>query len=195
MTLKYNSLSPYKESILLPLMQFSDKLLLTGSTVLYIIGVMHREPNDIDISLSAPLTIEELNHIKNFFNLKIRHEGKEYDDGSEVRKITWDASNQLNNQEIISLISDNEGVDNIKIDIFNKHYFDPKDIYRMDYNVNGEIYPIKVLHPSIAISFKSKYAFDSRISSGTSFKHMQDLKDIIINSKYYYDVTRRIFTR
>ncbi len=190
-----NNLSNHKESILLPLMQFSPKLILTGSTVLYMIGAMTREPNDFDIALCEPLTEDELNHIKDFFNLKIRHENELYDSGNGERRVLWDASKQLAEQEIIPLLSSDENALYVKIDIFNKHYFEEKDIYYLDYTINGEIYQIRVLHPSIAISHKSKYAFDPRVGSTTSFKHMNDLKDLIINAQKYFQSAKRFFRK
>jgi hypothetical protein len=179
-----------KEHIILGILAFSDKFILTGSQLLYSTGVMNRTPNDIDFALKESLTVDELNHIKDFFNLKTNNEGKKYiDHNNELVINEYNPEKELEKELIQFLYEDDKGF-MCKIDFFNKEYFTSRDISIIPYN---DVTTIQVLHPSISISYKAKYAFDPRV--GESFKHMNDLKDIIINGHEYFRITKDIQIR
>ena len=64
------------EEIVLPLLSFSDKFVLTGSRSLLALDLDIKrsdyDNSDIDISLTEPLNEEELSTIIDFFNLYIK---------------------------------------------------------------------------------------------------------------------------
>jgi hypothetical protein len=185
------------ENIIISLLNLSPKLILTGSCGLYLLDLLKREPNDIDLGLTHPLTEDELSVIKNFFDLKIRMEGDEYEPGKQVVKngeTVWVGTGKTEirtfkpnwelSKPIIQLFGENE-TRKIKIDIFNLEYYKEKDIYWVNYGTFDGTYKLRILHPSIAIGAKAKYAYDPR--NNASFKHFSDLKEID-STKYFQTV-------
>ncbi len=185
-------LKPDVENLILPMLKSNPKLVLTGSSVLYLLGILsNREPNDVDLALSDALTMHELNIIKDFFKLEIPNENEviEYEEDNPnkgyaeppkvkvKKKIQFNAEKVIES-DIIQLYHNwkqENGGSRIKIDIFNRLYYPEKDIFNFQY----DDFNIRILHPSIAIGEKAKYATDPRVSS--TFKHMQDIKDLINN--------------
>jgi hypothetical protein len=70
------------------------------------------------------------------------------------------------------------------VDFFNSQYIKPRDIVYVDYNG----VKLKVNHPSITLSYKSRYAYDNRV--GKQYKHFKDIGDI--NWKKYFQIVKSI---
>ena len=186
MSFKINHLPEKYENIILPLMSINPKLVLGGSLALYILDVMdynfdNRKP-DLDFSLLEALTEEELMYIKDFFNLKFKMNGHDYDFIPE--NSTHEPSYQYAKFKPIShfLSKDLIQLDKISeeriwdheytIDLFNSFYLPKKEHIIIKYKE----FDLKLTHPSIILSHKSKYAYDPRV--GKQYKHFQDLQQI-----------------
>lgn len=203
-----NSLPPKYEDIILPLLIINKKFVLGGSLALYMMNIMDYDfnnPNrspDLDLSISEPLTEEELGTVRNFFNLEFKISNGGYDtvehpnlDPStkdlipvELEHITKPISHFLT-KELIQLEKgeyENGAHKEIlyKIDIFNSHYVQPKDIIHVKY----KDYTLRLTHPSVILSYKSKYAYDPRV--GKQYKHFEDIQKI--DWKKYFIITKHI---
>ena len=202
-----NNLPPKYEDIILPLLIMNEKFVLGGSLALYVMNIMDydfNDPNrspDLDLSISEPLTEEELGVVRNFFNLEFKISNGDYDtvehpnlDPStkdlmpvELEHITKPISHFLT-KELIQLEKgeyENGAYKEIyKIDIFNGHYVKPRDIIHVKY----KDYTLRLTHPSIILSYKSKYAYDPRV--GKQYKHFEDIQKI--DWKKYFIITKRI---
>ena len=179
MNFKVNYLPEKYESIILPLMTMSDKLVLGGSLALHILDIMdydfdNRKP-DIDFSLREALTEHELSVIKDFYELSFVMRRNDY------------------NIEIIQLYKrdPNAQPDGIEhwdkeyiIDFFNSTYLPKRELVVIDYKG----YELRLSHPSYILSHKSKYAYDSRV--GKQYKHFQDLQQI--DWKKYFGIVKKI---
>lgn len=201
------ALPPKYEDIILPLLNMNEKFVLGGSLALYVMNIMDydfNDPNrspDLDLSISEPLTEEELGVVRNFFNLEFKISNGDYDtvehpnlDPStkdlmpvELEHITKPISHFLT-KELIQLEKgeyENGAYKEIyKIDIFNSHYVKPRDIIHVKY----KDYTLRLTHPSIILSYKSKYAYDPRV--GKQYKHFEDIQKI--DWKKYFIITKRI---
>ena len=213
MELKLNYLPEKYESIIIPLMTMSDKLVLGGSLALHILDIMDydfdkRKP-DIDFSLREPLTEHELSVIKDFYGLTFitRHNDyttsiNSYNDISkeqlrkgieEIEKLNPKPVKHFLNKDIIQLFKPNlntqaDGTEHWDkeyiIDFFNSTYLPKKELVIIDYKG----YELRLSHPSYILSHKSKYAYDSRV--GKQYKHFQDLEKI--DWKKYFTIVKRI---
>jgi hypothetical protein len=177
------------DDIILPLTNLSDKLILGGSLGLYVMGIIeydfkNRKP-DIDFSLTEPLTEDELLIFKDFFNLNyvIGRGDYEVTEAPEGYKIRGDnkTDKHFTQKELIQLYkssaewvipSGDNGNIEYTIDFFNSQYIKPKDVIYVDYNG----IKLKVNHPSVTLSHKSRYAYDNRV--GKQYKHFVDIGNI-----------------
>lgn len=178
----------------LPMMSFlRDKLVLTGSLSLKLLGIPIRRKNfdssDFDFGLKAPLTVDEFVHFKDFFELESNYEQmEEYDAMVEQRDPKpYTPENELENRLIRLtkrvLVTDpktnRQYEKTIKIDIFNFDYMLPRDIIQINYSN----FLLSIIHPSVTISYKSKYAFQQ--SNGQYDKHCDDLKFLLEHFQKY----------
>lgn len=182
-------LSTNREMILFPMLNFSDKLLLTGSSLLNTLDLLKRSPNDLDFSLKSPLTIDELRNIVDFFKLiPVEHAY-----GNTIRPGFDKSLEEVLKEEIMSFMvpwpiniseEDMPTPYMFKIDIFNKIYIEDKNIIDVIYPFTGKDIELQAVHPSIPIAHKAQYAFDPRV--GAYVKHSNDLKDLLLNGAYYF---------
>jgi hypothetical protein len=195
-----NNLPQKYDDIILPLTNLSDKLILGGSLGLYIMGIVeydfkNRKP-DIDFSLTEPLTEDELLVFKDFFNLNYVIGKGDYDT-TEMNGHKIKGNNKTDKhfaqKELIQLYkfstewvtpSGDNGNIEYTIDFFNSQYIKPKDIIYVDYNG----VKLKVNHPSITLSHKSRYAYDNRVSK--QYKHFVDIG--AIDWKKYFTIIKKI---
>ena len=194
------SLPERLDKIVLPLMSFTNKLVLGGSTALYMIGAMKREPQDLDFSLKERLTSSELSHIIDFFNLNYELTSDDY----KFEEDDFGGGNMVANEPTVETVlsrdliqlyhytidNDNMGLTSInyKIDIFNQKLVGKSNIMQVNYQ--GAV--LNMVHPSYCIAAKAKYAFDPRIKA--SYKHLADLKEIMEedNLTQYYKTAREL---
>ena len=188
------------DDIILPLTNLSDKLILGGSLGLYIMGIIeydfkNRKP-DIDFSLTEPLNEDELSIFKDFFNLNYVIGRGDYE-MAEINGHKMKGENKndkhFTQKELIQLCkyttewvtpSGDNGHIEYTIDFFNSQYVKPKDIIYVDYNGTK----LKINHPSITLSHKSRYAYDNRV--GKQYKHFQDIG--AIDWKKYFAIVKKI---
>jgi hypothetical protein len=189
------------DDIIFALTSINDKLILGGSLGLYVMGVIdydfkNRKP-DIDFSLTEPLTEDELLTLKDFFNLdyvvgKGDYDTTESPDGYKIKGNTK-TDKHFAQKELIQLYkfstewvtpSGDNGNIEYTVDFFNSQYIKPRDIVYVDYNG----VKLKVNHPSITLSYKSRYAYDNRV--GKQYKHFKDIGDI--NWKKYFQIVKSI---
>ena len=181
------------DKIVLPLMSLTNKLVLGGSTALYMIGAMKREPQDLDISLKERLTHSELSHIIDFFNLNYELTSDDYkfeedDFGGGNMVANEPTVETVLNRELIQLYHMKDDIVDYKIDIFNQKLVGKRNIMTVEYQ--GAV--LNMVHPSYSIAAKAKYAFDPRIKA--SYKHITDLKQIMEedNLKQYYKTVNEL---
>lgn len=199
MDFKINHLPEKYEDIILPLMTVNPKLVLGGSLALHILDIMdydftNRKP-DLDFSLLEPLTEEELASMKDFFNLQYKIGYSDYDikiedvDDNlyrEHRKIK--SLKHFLEKELIQLFKlNNEGDTDYSVDFFNSSYLPKKE--HLIINYKG--FDLRLTHPSVILSHKSKYAYDPRV--GKQYKHFQDLQQI--DWKKYFQITKRFHAK
>ena len=186
-------LSPRLEDVLIPLVNMYPKLILGGSSALWMLGILNRMPNDLDFSLTERLTEEEFITIRDFFELDVNHEVKDYqwsDEEDDVIEVKYTTS-ELLERDLVQFKKykdkESKGTLHYKIDIFNNKCITKNNIMRIEYN---DIL-LNVVHPSYIIAAKSKYAFDPKV--GASHKHMEDLKSIMAedNLKKYFNELKR----
>ena len=208
MNFKVNYLPEKYESIIMPLMTMSDKLVLGGSLALHILDIMdydfdNRKP-DIDFSLREALTEHELSVIKDFYELSFVMRRNDYnieivtheDSFHEEQKIQTQTPKSVQHfltKDIIQLYKPdpNAQPDGIEhwdkeyiIDFFNSTYLPKRELVVIDYKG----YELRLSHPSYILSHKSKYAYDSRV--GKQYKHFQDLQQI--DWKKYFGIVKKI---
>ena len=181
------------DKIVLPLMSLTNKLVLGGSTALYMIGAMKREPQDLDISLKERLTHSELSHIIDFFNLNYELTSDDYkfeedDFGGGNMVANEPTVETVLNRDLIQLYHMKDDYVDYKIDIFNQKLVGKSNIMQVNYQ--GAV--LNMVHPSYCIAAKAKYAFDPRVKA--SYKHIADLKQIIEddNLKQYYKTVNEL---
>lgn len=206
MNFKVNHLPEKYESIIMPLMTMSDKLVLGGSLALHILDIMdydfdNRKP-DIDFSLREALTEHELSVIKDFYELSFVMRRNDYniesiphdDDLMEQRQIAKPIQHFLT-KDIIQLYKphvnpppptsgDEHWDKEYIIDFFNSTYLPKRELVTIDYKG----YELRLSHPSYILSHKSKYAYDNRV--GKQYKHFQDLQQI--DWKKYFAIVKKI---
>lgn len=184
---KINYLPEKYENIILPFNQINDKFVLGGSLALHILDIMeydftNRQP-DLDISLLESLTATELEITKDFFNLNIMKNSNDY--GSANTSTT---ENHLK-RDLIQLYKTSivEGLNFPKIeyvvDFFTSTLLPPKEVVMVNYKG----FKLRLTHPSVILSYKSKYAYDNRV--GKQYKHFEDLQKI--DWKKYFSIIKR----
>ena len=198
------------EDIVFPLMGMCDKLVLGGSLGLYVMDIMEYDFNkrkpDIDFSLTEPLTVEEFTQIKDFLQLEIVANSRDYDfdeyDDGDIAVTTnrrQKPTEHFLTKELIQLRKyDEKGNAIYTIDFFNSQYIKKKDVVHLDIpfkeipsGTTSNKFPLKVNHPALTISFKARYAYDTRI--GKQFKHWEDIEKI--DKKKYFKITKQIKTK
>lgn len=191
------------ESIIIPMLKIQPKLLLTGSTSLYVLDIVKRKPNDVDLGLKEPLTQDELDLLINFWGLTIASNESGVDEYGRSFSVPKNSTELLKSDIMSFFVKDPRWLETsnnqaylFKIDIFNKVLVDDKDIIDIIYTfqdtnsvVSNIVIPI--CHPSIPISYKAKYAFDPRVSSNP--KHSDDLKDLLLNIQFYFKLIKKKF--
>lgn len=178
-------LDPIHEPIIFAMMDMCPKLLLTGSTLLNLIGVLDREPNDIDFGLTSPLTDSEKELLINFFNLTINMgRSSEGEPNNHIDQFIIEISQPEN----LKSDHDDWGISDIRhIDIFKSEFVKGKDIVDVIYNEGtDDLRIIKCVHPSIPLSYKARYAFDPRVGANT--KHQNDLEALSLN---YFNIVKK----
>jgi hypothetical protein len=180
-----------------------DKLVLGGSLGLYVMDIMDYDFNkrkpDIDFSLTEPLTAEELNTIKDFFQLEFVLGSNDYDFESVSASLTEDETirktkpaEHFLTKELIQLRKFDENRNVLyTLDFFNSQYIKPKDVVEVKIPFKDTPYtyfPLRVNHPAITISYKARYAYDTRV--GKQFKHWEDIEKI--DKKKYFKILKKI---
>jgi hypothetical protein len=177
------------EKYILPILAMNDNFCVTGSLSLKMLGF---EPmgdiGDFDLALTDTFTEDEYNAIKNFFQLYNTNEGYNFDNGTpltnkfdskahmwQLRK-TWE-------EEVNEDLGRSR---HFKLDIFNDEMIRKRDIIVVYY----DDFPIKLVHPSITLSYRMRYALDTR--SSTTFKYYEKIKALMDNAKSYYNNIRSI---
>lgn len=188
------------ESFILSILNFCPKLLLTGSTVLHLADIMPRFPKDIDFGLTEKLTVDELDHIIDFFKLTYRAQMSRWEThydsfGNpilEESKNIIPTSNEVVDKDLILFQINHELGGFIHLDLFNREYIRNRDIITLEYTDSNSIeHNINACHPSIAISYKARYSFDPRVNFTEQNKHRDDIKDLLLNKEKYFNVITR----
>lgn len=194
------------EKYILPYFNMSDKVVLGGSIALNMLDLMkldysERQP-DLDFSLTAPFTDNELATMVDFFDLRRRDtnpylpEGKGFvnDDILKQDLILFAKTEKL---EIIDVnnpsgtFTDERQV--YKVDFFNNTYLAERDVIPVIYHDHEDNkWSIRLTHPSIILAAKARYAFDVRV--GKQFKHWEDIEELYQrkNSEKYFRIMRSI---
>ena len=171
------------EKYILPILAMNDNFCLTGSLSLKMLGFEPMDDiGDFDLALTDIFTEDEYNAIKNFFQLYNTNEGYNFDNGTpltnkfdskahmwQLRK-TWE-------EEVNEDLGRSR---HFKLDIFNDEMIRKRDIIVVYY----DDFPIKLVHPSITLSYRMRYALDTR--SSTTFKYWEKMKAFMDNAKAYY---------
>ena len=171
------------EKYILPILAMNDNFCLTGSLSLKMLGFEPMDDiGDFDLALTDTFTEDEYNAIKNFFQLYNTNEGYNFDNGTpltnkfdskahmwQLRK-TWE-------EEVNEELGRSR---HFKLDIFNDEMIRKRDIIVVYY----DDFPIKLVHPSITLSYRMRYALDTR--SSTTFKYWEKMKAFMDNAKAYY---------
>ena len=180
----------------------NPKLTLGGSLALYLLDIMdydftNRKP-DLDFSLLESLTEEELLSIKDFFDLSFVIRGNDYeintenvDDNLQRQFTKTKPVSHFLTKEIIQIYKPDlnakpDGAEHWDkeyiIDFFNKDYLPSKEMIKIKY----KDFELRLTHPSVILSHKSKYAYDTRV--GKQYKHFQDLQTI--DWKKYFQIVK-----
>jgi hypothetical protein len=200
-----NRLTTEWEEILFPLINLSDKLILTGTTSLYIMDLFTRDMlehkrtqpkviGDLDFSLSHDLLPNELIHIKDFLGVsEISEDTPEYEfnekgdilgvlkneKGEGIMK-KFDPETILKKDIIQFNKLDEYGSSIFKVDIFNKHFISDNNTLLVPY-YDG--ITLKIQHPALTWAHKARLAFDYRV--GASLKHKNDINQFMnIQTEY-----------
>ena len=179
------------EKYILPILAMNENFCLTGSLSLKMLGFEPMDNvGDFDLALTDTFTEDEYNAIKNFFQLYNTNEGYTFDDNNKkIDKFNpkahlWQLSKGWN--EEVSIGDDLQRWCHFKLDIFNDEFIRKKDIIEVYY----DDFPIKLVHPSITLSYRMRYALDTR--SSTTFKYYEKIKALMDNAKSYYNNIRAI---
>jgi hypothetical protein len=183
------------EDVILAYSQFSDKIVLGGSLALNLLQLTkydldQRKP-DLDFALTERFTEEEMSSIINFFNLESR-QGNPYGDEILVDSLLKNEKLLLFSKWSYSELF-NAKIYEYNVDFFNEMFLTERDIIEVKYQTSDNItFPLKLVHPSIILSFKTRYAFDTRV--GKQFKHWEDLEELFHrkNADNYFKVMKEI---
>lgn len=189
------------EKYILPMLSMNDKFLLTGSLSLKLLGF---EPidniGDFDFGLIDKFTEEDYHSLKNFFGLHDNINDSNYKDipntpfKFDENAHLWQFSKTIveveKNAIDDALLADLDVYKTIffKLDIFNDEIIRKRDIITIYY----DDFPVKLVHPSITLSYRMRYALDNR--GATSFKYWKKMKEFMDNAKEYYTNLRSIQT-
>lgn len=169
------------EELVIPLLNINNKFILTGSHSLKLLNLTTRDVGDIDIGLTKPLTIDEFMIVRDFFGLITTYEERlNYMTSSvvgtdDLKTETYSLENELRNDLIQFIKSRDDDKPRIKIDIFNRQYYNPEDILIYKYKDTF----LRILDPSQTIAAKAKYAFDRRLHTSTQQKHSKDISGFL----------------
>lgn len=149
------------------------KLILTGQLSFHVLGIesynFHQRKPDLDFALTEPITSEDIDFLKGFFDLKVLDRNG---------YITDDSNITLLKGKLISFIYKQSTPDEVIIDIFTEQITDDLSnlipVVTLD---NDDPYVIYVQHPKIAISHKALYAFTEHYHKKN--KHKDDLIDLL----------------
>jgi hypothetical protein len=182
------------EKYLLPLLAMNSNFVLTGSLSLKLLSLEPLDSvGDFDLGLSEEFTEDDYNNIKNFFDFHDIASGYDRElanPGAPKYKFNpkahmwqfskrWDVGPDAN-----GILSNGKY---IKIDIFNDEILRKKDIIEVYF----DDFPIRLIHPSITLSYRMRYALDQR--SSTSFKYWERMIGFIKDAKSYYLKIRAIY--
>jgi hypothetical protein len=180
----------YFHDYILPMLSMQNKLVLTGSLSLKLLGF---EPidqiGDFDLGLLSKFTEEDYHNLKSFFNLHDNINDSNYGDVSDKPFVfdenahLWQFSKQWEES------TDNPDINKtmfFKLDIFNDEIIRNKDVITIYYDE----FPIRFVHPSITLSYRMRYALDVR--GTTTFKYWDKMKIFMDNAKSYYHNLRAI---
>lgn len=186
-----NELPSRYEDILIPLFNINSKFVLGGSLALYVLDIMEydfksRVP-DFDLGLKESITEDELITIRDFWNLEFSLNTGDYStdntEGLSTTNFKIKPISYFLTKDLIQLEKNTE-LEQYKIDIFNSSFIKPKDIVHVPYKE----YTLHLTHPSIILSHKSKYAYDTRV--GKQYKHFEDIQKI--DWKKYFSICKKI---
>jgi hypothetical protein len=176
--------------------QWSPKVVLGGSIALYLLQLIDIDYNnrvsDIDFSLTESFSKEELSQIINFFGLSPRL-GNDYGAPGDVSKV-----DELLKEKLL-LFSKNilnekgEWIDGYNIDFFQESFLEKRDIIPIVLVHNNYEYDINLTQPPIILSYKARYALDTRV--GKQYKHRTDIKPLFEDndeSKRYYYIMKKV---
>ena len=177
------------EKYIIPMLSMNDKFVLTGSLSLKLMGFEPMDKvGDFDFGLLDTFTEEEYVALKNFFQLSDLSNG--YGQESESPKTPkfnskdhmWQFSKQWSEP------TDDELQKELffKMDIFNDEILRKRDIITIYYDE----FPVRVVHPSVTLSYRMRYALDIR--SSQTFKYWEKMKVFMDNAKSYYNQIRSI---
>ena len=93
----------------------------------------------------------------------------------DLKTETYSLENELRNDLIQFIKSRDDDKPRIKIDIFNRQYYNPEDILIYKYKDTF----LRILDPSQTIAAKAKYAFDRRLHTLTQQKHSKDISGFL----------------
>lgn len=180
------------EKHILPMLAMNDKFLLTGSLSLKLLGF---EPidnvGDFDFALLSKFTEEDYHNTKNFFGLRDNINDSNYGDVPS-KPFTFDLNAHLwQFSKSWGEPTDDPDINKsmfFKLDIFNDEIIRKKDIITVYY----DDFPIRLVHPSITLSYRMRYALDVR--GTTAFKYWEKMKGLMDNAKSYYNNLRAIQT-
>jgi hypothetical protein len=175
------------EKYILPMLSMNEKFVLTGSLSLKLLGFEPMDKvGDFDFGLLDTFTEEEYVSLKNFFGLHDTAHG--YGREQFPQDITpkpefypkahmWQFSKRWSEPVDADLAKELF----FKMDIFNDEMLRKKDIITIYY----EDFPVRLVHPSITLSYRMRYALDVR--SSTTFKYWEKMKAFMDNAKSYYN--------
>jgi len=170
------------EKYILPILAMNENFCLTGSLSLKMLGFEPMDNvGDFDLALMDAFTEDEYNSIKNFFQLYSVKEGYNSTDGVQLVKFDpkahmWQLRKSWE-EEAEELMRSRH----FKLDIFNDEMIRKRDVIVVHY----DDFPIKFVHPSITLSYRMRYALDTR--SSTTFKYWEKIKALMDNAKSYYN--------
>jgi hypothetical protein len=178
------------EKYILPILAMNEKFCLTGSLSLKLLGFEPMDKvGDFDFGLLDTFTEEEYNAIKNFFQLYNTKEGYEFSERGNIPVNRFDPKAhmwQLAKSWEETVNDELARSRHFKMDIFSDEMIRSKDTIVIHY----DDFPIKLIHPSITLSYRMRYALDIR--SSTSFKYWEKMKAFMDNAKSYYNQIRAI---
>jgi hypothetical protein len=178
------------EKYILPMLAMNDKFLLTGSLSLKLLGFEPiDEVGDFDLALTNKFTEEDYHNLKSFFNLHDNINDSSYRDVSSTpfkfdeNAHLWQFSKRWEES------TDNPDINRpmfFKLDIFNDEIIRPRDIITVYYDE----FPVRLVHPSITLSYRMRYALDIR--GTTTYKYWEKMKAFMDDAKSYYTNLRAI---